>query len=62
MILKLPEAEYHPVRTARYVAKYKKILEDNPAELTMNRTDTEIIPYEDLWDIIEEVMERNQRN
>ena len=46
MILKLPEANYHPLRTARYVKKHKKILYENPAELGMNRTDTEIIPYE----------------
>ena len=59
MILKLPEANYHPVRTERYVKKYKKILYENPADLGMNRIETEIIPYEHLWEIIEEVMEQN---
>lgn len=59
MILKMPEADYHPKRTARYVSKYKKILHANPARLAINQTDTEIIPYEDLWEMIEEVMEKN---
>lgn len=59
MLLKLPEAEYHPTRTKRYVAKYKKKLDENPFELSMKEIGVEIIPYEDLWEIILEILGTN---
>ncbi|MFT4534674.1 MAG: hypothetical protein ACJA1A_003146 [Saprospiraceae bacterium] len=59
MLLKLPEAEYHPLRTKRYVAKYEKKLAENPFEVSMKEIAIEIIPYEHLWNIIMEILNRN---
>ncbi len=59
MLLKLPEAEYHPLRTERYVAKYVKKLKENPFEVSMKELAIEIIPYEHLWDIIMEILNKN---
>ncbi|MFT6335111.1 MAG: hypothetical protein ACI86M_000302 [Saprospiraceae bacterium] len=59
MLLKLPEAEYHPLRTKRYVAKYEKKLAENSFEISMKEIAIEIIPYEHLWDIIMEILNKN---
>ena len=59
MLLKLPDAEYHPLRTKRYVAKYEKKLAENPFEISMKEIAIEIIPYEHLWDIIMEILNKN---
>lgn len=59
MLLKLPEAEYHPLRTERYVAKYAKKLAENPFEVSMKEIAIEIIPYEHLWNIILEILNKN---
>lgn len=59
MLLKLPEAEYHPLRTERYVKKYEKKLKENPFEISLKSIDVEIIPYEHLWEIIIEILNTN---
>ena len=59
MLLKIPEAEYHPIRTARYVSKYEKKLEQNPLEILLKSVDVEIIPFENLWEIIIEILGLN---
>jgi len=59
MLLKIPEAEYHPLRTERYVAKYTKKLAENPFEVSMKEIAIEIIPYEHLWEIIMEILNKN---
>lgn len=59
MLLKLPEAEYHPIRTERYVAKYEKKLLENPLEILLKSVDVEIIPFENLWEIIIEILGLN---
>ena len=59
MLLKLPEAEYHPLRTERYVKKYEAKLEENPFQISLKSIDVEIIPYEQLWEIIIEILDNN---
>ncbi len=59
MLLKLPEAEYHPLRTERYVKKYEQKLKENPFELSLKVVDVEIIPYEHLWEIIIDILDLN---
>lgn len=59
MLLKLPEAEYHPIRTKRYVAKYERKLLENPFEVSLKELAVEIIPYEELWDIIINILNEN---
>jgi len=60
MLLKLPEAEYNPIRTKRYVSKYWKKLKENPLEISMQSTEVEIIPYEHLWEIVIEIISRKK--
>jgi len=62
MLLKLPEAEYHPIRTVRYVTKYEKKLRENPLEILLKTVDVEIIPFEHLWEIIIEILGFNAKN
>ncbi len=59
MLLKLPEAEYHPLRTERYVKKYEKKLRENPFKISLKSIDVEIIPYEQLWEIIIGILDEN---
>lgn len=60
MILKIPDANYHPERTKRYVSKYEKVLKENPAKIGISVLETEIIPYEALWNIVIEIIEKNK--
>lgn len=62
MLLKLPEAEYNPIRTKRYVAKYWQRLQSAPRVLSMQSTETELIPYEYLWEIILELIAPEKTN
>jgi len=48
-----------PVRTKRYVAKYEKKLAENPFQISMKEIAVEIIPYEQLWVIIMEILNIN---
>jgi len=59
MLLKIPEAEYHPLRTIRYVKKYEQKLRENPFEISLKDIDVEIIPYEHLWEIILDILDLN---
>ena len=59
MLLKIPEAEFHPLRTIRYVKKYEQKLKENPFEISLKEIDVEIIPYEHLWEIILEILDLN---
>jgi tetratricopeptide (TPR) repeat protein len=61
MLLKLPEAEYHPLRTERYVKKYEKKLRENPFKISLKSIDVEIIPYEHLWEIILDILDDNKK-
>lgn len=60
MLMKLPEAEYHQERTQRYVKKYYERLINTPRTINTLFFDPEIIPYEDLWDAILELL-RNHK-
>ena len=59
MLLKIPDAEYHPIRTVRYVSKYEKKLKANPLEILLKSVDVEIIPFENLWEIIIDILDVN---
>lgn len=61
MLLKLPEADYNPIRTKRYVAKYHQRLLARPLELSMQSSMVEILPYEHLWDIVLELITENSK-
>jgi len=61
MLCKIPDANYHPVALERHTKKlYGKLsttsyaYSDNPAEI-------EVIPYETLWEIVLEILSKNQK-
>ena len=58
MLMKLPEANYNPIRVQRYVDKYYKVLSSTPAEISEQSSEVEIIPYEDLWEMVLGVLEK----
>jgi hypothetical protein len=62
MLLKIPDAEYHPIRTARYVSKYEKKLKANPLEVLLKSVNVEIIPFENLWEIIIDILDVNLKS
>ncbi len=59
MLLKLPEAEYHPLRVKRYVARYEKKLASKPYEVNEQNLDVEIIPFDILWELVLELLDNN---
>ena len=61
MLLKLPEADYHPIRVARYTEKLKTRLELTPMNVSEQFYEIEIIPYEHLWDLVIDLLDK-QRN
>lgn len=58
MLLRLPEAEFNPIRTQRYVKKYYEKLEAYPREKTIENFSAEVIGFEELWDIIIQTLPR----
>lgn len=56
MLMKLPDADYHPVRWERYVKKYRQRLEEHPFELSYHNLDLEVIPFETLYDLVVEML------
>ncbi len=59
MLLKLPEAEYHPLRVKRYVSRYEKKLASKPYEVNEQNLDVEIIPFDILWELVLELLDNN---
>ncbi|GLR19755.1 hypothetical protein [Portibacter lacus] len=58
MLAKLPDADYHPIRWERYVKKYRQRLEEHPFELSYHNIDLEVIPFETLYDLVIEMLEK----
>jgi len=52
MLLQAPISGFHKAGTERRAAKYLEQLKSAPLEITNQAYEVEIIPYEDLWDII----------
>ncbi len=61
MIIQMSRANFHPVRTERYVDKIWQRLRSVPLELSEQPLEVEIIPYEDLWEIVMTLLERNSK-
>ena len=59
MLIEMTKANFHPIRTERYTQDLLKKLESVPLELSEQPLEVEIIPYEQLWEITMELLERN---
>lgn len=60
MILKIPDASWHPLRVQRHVEKFYKKLVSTPMEISDQSAEIEIIPYEHLWELVLEILERDK--
>jgi transcription antitermination factor NusG len=61
MIIEMTKAGFNPIRTERYVAGWLVKLKSVPLELSEQPLEVEIVPYEDLWEIIMKLLERNSK-
>ena len=52
MLLQMARADFNRVRTERYADKYRKKLEAVPLNVASQGIEVEVIPYEDLWEIV----------
>lgn len=60
MLLSIVKADFHPLRAKRYAEKFVEKLHNAPQSISEQNTEIEIIPYEDLWEIILEILESQQ--
>ncbi len=61
MIIEMTKADFNPIRTKRYTSELLKKLRSVPLELSEQPLEVEIVPYEDLWEMVMELLERNNR-
>ncbi len=61
MLLSLAKAEFNPVRAQRYAEKYVEKLKTTEMNLNEYSTEIEIIPYEDLWEIILQLVDQKKK-
>jgi len=57
MLQKLPDANYHPKGIERRVDKFYKRLVETPMNISEDSAETEVIPYEHLWEIVLELLQ-----
>ncbi len=60
MLLKVADADFHPIAAERYTKEmHAKLLASNPSA-NFQSTEIEVIPYEKLWEIVMELLEKNR--
>ena len=60
MMLKLPDTNFHPVAVQRHTKKlYKKLSQTKP-DIREHSSHIEIIPYETLWEMVLELLEKQK--
>ncbi len=60
MLLKVADADFHPIAAKRYTEKlHEKLLASNPSA-NFQSTEIEVIQYEKLWEIVMELLEQNR--
>jgi hypothetical protein len=52
MLLQVPKANFHPVASERKAKRYYDKLKAHPLKLSNQAQEIEIIPFEDLWELI----------
>lgn len=61
MLLQLPLRNYHPIAVKRHTDNYILKLKSEPIEQANQAVEIEIIPYEDLWDLIINFLNNNKK-
>ena len=62
MLLKIPGAGFHPVRVENHTKDLKKKLLSTPMMISEQSYEVEIIPYEDLWEIVMEILHKRNKS
>jgi len=57
MLLLVSEADFQPVGVSRLVAGYLEHLQTLPLDLATPSLELEVLPYEDLWQIVLQTLE-----
>ncbi len=57
MLLQIPQAAFHREAVARKTERYYKMLRSMPLETAQQPHETEIVPYEALWEMTIESMD-----
>lgn len=60
MLCKIPTANYHPVALKRHTKKLFQKLSETHYTYSESPTNIEVIPYENLWEIVLEVLKNKQ--
>ena len=58
MLLKIPSAGFHHLRVENHTKELKKKLFSTPMMISAQSYEVEVIPYEDLWEIVMEILEK----
>ena len=61
MISKVSDSNYHPQALKRHTKKLQLKLENTTYSYADNPAEIEVIPYETLWDIVLEILAKNQK-
>lgn len=56
MLLQMPKADFNRIRTQRYASPYLEKLKSVPLNVASQGIEVEIVPYEDLWDMVVELL------
>ena len=62
MLLQIPAVDFHRAAVIRKTATFLKKMQGIPIDLSENSTDNEIVPYEELWAFILEMLENKHRS
>ncbi|TVQ49433.1 MAG: hypothetical protein EA362_04455 [Saprospirales bacterium] len=62
MMTKVGKLSFHPVRVIAHTKKDLNTLSSMTPEFSNSSADVEIIPYEDLWQMVLEMLEKNLKN
>lgn len=57
MLLQIPASSFHKAAVVRKTVKYTKKLQEVPLDIANQSHEIEIIPYEDLWDMVIETLD-----
>ena len=61
MIIEMSKSSFHPIRTERNTSKLFDRLKSVPLKLSEQPLEVEIIPYEKLWEIVMQLLEKNSQ-
>lgn len=58
MLLKIPDAGFNPIRTQRHVENLHKKLLATSMDISEQSSEIEVIPYENLWEMVIQLLEK----